>query len=214
MTLLAIHRSGDTSLATDRLLLAPEEVIACEAAVETLARLQQLLATRQRQLDQALAEARERGWAEGHAQALQEVAPQLVEGWLQAAQRAEIDAQALKQALIVLGRQVVQRIAQSVGPGEFVGALARQAVDGLLPDARVVIRVHPDVAEAAQAHLARHGRPVDGTRLDLRLDTALGPYDCVIDTPQGQLLAGLPAQLDNLARRLGSGGPAFQETRR
>ena len=35
--------------------------------------------------------------------------------------------------------------------------------------------------------------------LDVRADPELGRFDCAFDTPAGQRLAGLPAQLERLA---------------
>jgi flagellar biosynthesis/type III secretory pathway protein FliH len=202
VTLLAIHRSATLSLATDDLLIDPDDVIACEAALQLLDQAQQIAATRQQQLAEALQQARNEGWEAGRAEALATCAPQLLDGWRQAALQARSDAEALRHALVLLGQQMVLRIAASIGAPDFVSALARDAVKALVPDTHTVVRVHPDVAEAAQRHLAGEAPDSEREHLEVRPDAALDLFDCVVETAQGQLLASLPTQLDRLGQHL------------
>lgn len=202
MTLLAIHRSATLSLSTDDLLIDPDDIIACEAALDLLDQAQQLAATRQHEVQQALQLARAEGWEAGRTEALDTCAPRLLEGWRQAALQARSDAETLRHALVLLGQQMVLRIAASIGAPDFVGALARDAVKSLVPDTHTVVRVHPDVAEAVRRHLASEAPDSGREHLDVQTDATLDLFDCVVETAQGQLLASLSTQLDRIGQHL------------
>ena len=222
MRFLAVHRSANTSLATNRLWLTADEVSGCESVQGLLQRLERLTTERDAELSAARAQAAAEGREQGRNEALASVAPRLLDAWDQAARSAAADAQALRAALVTLSLQVVQRISVELGPAEVVTALARRASESLLPDSAAVLRVHPDVATAVRARmLAAPGgstaplkdpglttsgltNSVSGI-LEVRGDPQLGRFDCAFDTAAGQLLAGLPAQLARLAAQLQEG---------
>jgi type III secretion protein L len=200
MSYLALHRSESTSLATNQLWLSEGELTRAATARELLDRLRTVLAGRQAELTAAREQAQLEGYATGRREALDAVAPRLADTWDQAARSAAADIDGLRQALVALSLQVVQRVADSLAPAEVVAALAARAAQTLLPDSAAVVRVHPDVAAAVRARL----QGSSGV-LDVRGDPQLGPCDCAFDTPAGQLLAGLPAQLARLSRALQEG---------
>ena len=223
MRFLAVHRSANTSLATNRLWLTADEVSGCESVQGLLQRLERLTTERDAELSAARAQAVAEGREQGRNEALASVAPRLLDAWDQAARSAAADAQALRAALVTLSLQVVQRISVELGPAEVVTALARRASESLLPDSAAVLRVHPDVATAVRARmlaapggstapLKEPGLTTSGLTnsvsgiLDVRGDPQLGRFDCAFDTAAGQLLAGLPAQLARLAAQLQEGG--------
>ena len=223
MRFLAVHRSANTSLATNRLWLTADEVSGCESVQGLLQRLERLTTERDAELSAARAQAAAEGREQGRNEALASVAPRLLDAWDQAARSAAADAQALRAALVTLSLQVVQRISVELGPAEVVAALARRASESLLPDSAAVLRVHPDVATAVRARmlatpggstapLKEPGLTTSGLTnsvsgiLDVRGDPQLGRFDCAFDTAAGQLLAGLPAQLARLAAQLQEGG--------
>jgi flagellar biosynthesis/type III secretory pathway protein FliH len=197
MSFLALHRSADTSLATDRLWLRADEVTQVDDASALLRQLQALLASRQSELTAAREQAAAEGHAAGHAQALATLAPQLADSWDQAARQAAADLATLRATVVALSLQVVQRIAEQLAPADVVTALAQGAAATLLPDSAAVVRVHPDVAAAVRARLAGSAGV-----LDVRADAQLGLHDCAFDTPAGQLIAGLRAQLSRLSQAL------------
>jgi len=199
MTFFAIHRGGDTSLATDRCFLPPSEWSACESAGQLLEHLRALHASRREQLDEALSEARAAGFAAGREDALRDTGATLLAAWQDAADAARLDAQRLREAVVVLATQVVQRIADDLAPPDVVAALAQRASQELVPDQPAVVRVHPDVAAAVRQRTGRSGT------LDVRADPTLAPLDCVFDTPTGQLLAGLRTQLRQVTAALHAG---------
>ena len=223
MRFLAVHRSANTSLATNRLWLTADEVSGCESVQGLLQRLERLTTERDAELSAARAQAAAEGREQGRSEALASVAPRLLDAWDQAARSAAADAQALRAALVTLSLQVVQRISVELGPAEVVTALARRASESLLPDSAAVLRVHPDVATAVRARmlatpggstapLKEPGLTTSGLTnsvsgiLEVRGDPQLGRFDCAFDTAAGQLLAGLPAQLARLAAQLQEGG--------
>ena len=228
MRFLAVHRSANTSLATNRLWLTADEVSGCESVQGLLQRLERLTTERDAELSAARAQAAAEGREQGRSEALASGAPRLLDAWDQAARSAAADAQALRAALVTLSLQVVQRISVELGPAEVVTALARRASESLLPDSAAVLRVHPDVATAVRARmfaapggstaplkepgLTTSGLTTSGLTnsvsgiLEIRGDPQLGRFDCAFDTAAGQLLAGLPAQLARLAAQLQEGG--------
>jgi flagellar biosynthesis/type III secretory pathway protein FliH len=194
MSFVALHRGAHTSLASDTVWLEADEVTQVAHAQALLERLDRLVAARTSEL----AAAREQGLAEGREcgrrEALAAVAPKLIDAWDQAARSAAADLDALRGALVTLSLQVVQRIAGELGPAALIASIAEQAAEALLPASAAVVRVHPEVAAAVRERIA----PAPGV-LEVRADPGLGRFDCVFDTPAGQRLAGLPAQLERLA---------------
>jgi flagellar biosynthesis/type III secretory pathway protein FliH len=202
MNFIALHRSPDTSLATRQWLLQPEDITACESSLALLSRLQTVHDRRKQDLDEAVARGREAGFAAGRDEALHAAVPTLLAAWQQAAGQAQADLHALRQAVVTLSRHVVQRIASDMAPADVVAALALRAVQELLPPRAAVVRIHPDVAAAVQERLQAREHVFDEASLEVRADAGLDLLDCVLDTPAGQLLAGLEAQLDNVTRAL------------
>ena len=194
MSFLALHSSRQTSLATDRLWLSADDISACEDARVLLQRLEQLVARREAELaaarEQALAEGRD----QGRREVLAQEAARLWDAWDAAARSAQVDLDTLREALVALSLQVVQRIASELGPAAVMAAIAEQAARELLPDSATIVRVHPDVAAAVRERIGA----LPGV-LEVRADASLGRFDCMLSTPAGQRLAGLPAQLDRLA---------------
>ena len=197
MSFVALHRGSSTSLATDQLWFGADEISHCLRSAELLARLEQIAATRSAALQAAHDAAVADGLATGRRAALVQHAPKLWDAWDQQARSAQADVQALRAALVQLSLQVVQHIATELAPADVLRALAARAAEALLPDSAAVVRVHPDLAAAVRDRVAA----LPGV-LEVRGDAQLGRFDCVFDSPAGQLLAGLPQQLARLAAQL------------
>ncbi|MCR5867122.1 MULTISPECIES: FliH/SctL family protein [Aquincola] len=203
---IAVHRSQLGSLAVGRPWLSADELTACGSAAALLARLQALVLAREADLAQAREAARQAGQAEGLAEALHRAGPALAQSWRQAADDAALQAEELREAAIALALQIVERIAAELAPADVVAALVRRAAESLAPGQPAVLRLHPEVAAALQ-HLPEVAA---GGPLQLRADPALALLDCVFDTPAGQLIAGLPAQLRRVGDRLQAAAAAEQ----
>lgn len=200
MSFLAIHRTRHASLATDRPWLDPQEWTACGSAVELLDRLQALNASHAARLQAEIVQAREAGFAAGRTEALRNTADALLQRWQSAAERAAAESRDLREAVVALSLQVVQRIATGFPPADLVAALALRASEELVPEQPATVRVHPDVAAAVGEKLA-------GLKgLEVREDATLAPLDCVFETPTGRVLAGLATQLDGVAQALRGAG--------
>lgn len=208
MTMLAVYRGQNVSLASDRLLLSPDEVIVCESATQMLQRLQQLFSAQDARIQEAVSQARQTALDLGRAEALRTTACALVEGWEQTAARAHSDIAELRRAVIVLTQQVVRHIAPALGAGDLVSAMATRAVEEMLPSQAVVVRVHPNVEAAVRACLQAQGRTLDALMIEVRGDPLVGEFDCTLETPHGQLLAGLDSQLQRIFQKLSADGEA------
>lgn len=205
MNWLAVYRSERASLALRQPVLSQEDVVACESAVSLLQHLEARDKAQEAVHAQALQAARQQGFEQGRLEAMQQVQAQLIGEWAQAAQGARADALQMRQALITLSTQIVRRIAGSLASEEVLLGLARQAVSDLgLGEApsSLVLRVHPDWAASLQARLKVEPDAVSANALEVRADPACEPMDLVIETPMGQVLAGLNAQLDSVAQNL------------
>ncbi|HET9642763.1 MAG TPA: FliH/SctL family protein [Burkholderiaceae bacterium] len=202
MNFIALHRGSDTSLGTCQWLLQPDDITACESSMALLSRLQDLHDRRKHDLEEAVTQGREAGFAAGRDEALREVVPTLLAAWQQAAHQGQADLHALRQAVVTLSRHVVERIAAGLAPADVVAALARRAVQELVPPRAAVVRVHPDVAAAVHDCLHAAEQSLDAASLEVRADSTLGLLDCELDTPAGQLIASLQTQLDQVTRAL------------
>ena len=211
MTFVALHKNEDTSLGTTRWLLSPQELTACESAIELLDKLQALHEERQNSLLQAQEQGRLAGFEQGREEALRTVAPQLLAAWDQAATQSQVQVQVLRDAVIQLSQQVVQRVAFGLAPADVVVGLVARAVENLVPAKAVVVRVHPRLEMAVREQLLALST-ASPQRLEVRADPSLTLLDCQIDTPQGSVLAGLNTQLANLAHELREQDPSMDPT--
>jgi flagellar biosynthesis/type III secretory pathway protein FliH len=203
MSFIALHRADHTGLATDRDWLGSEDWSHCESAHELLQRLEHLAQTRERELARAQEQARAEGHAlglqQGREEALKIESQRLWQAWDAAAGAAQQDMQALREALVSLSLQVVQHITEQLAPADVVAALARRASEQLLPPRAAVVRVHPQLADAVRERLSGSSA---GAQLEVRADARLRWQDCEFDTPAGQLLAGVQAQLGRVNKAL------------
>ncbi len=209
-----LHTHPQLSLATDSLLLPPEQAPAfadAMALAEALGRLRDDEASR---VQAATATGRAQGLAEGLAQGRQEAqqaaAAQLASSVRRLSEQSASDTRALEHQLVSLALLVIRRIAADLAPETVLAALARQALEHLAgqragtsavdPEAPAwrgcQLRLPPALLAAVQAELGE----VPGLRLVA--DDSLAALDCVLDTPAGRLLAGLDTQLNRVQARL------------
>ena len=215
-----LHTHPRLSLATDQLLLPPEQAPAfadAMALAEALAALRDEEASR---VQAAMAAGHAQGLADGLAQgrneALETGARETANTVQQLAQQAASEAEQLQSQVVALALLVVRRIAASLAPEAVLAALARQAFEHLAGTRNLAaghdastpswqgcqLRLHPSQLPAVQLQLA------DATGLRLVADDSLAVLDCVLDTPGGRLLAGLETQLARVQARLAQPGRA------
>ena len=151
------------------------------------------------QLDTELAaehaRAYERGYQEGRQAALDQFAAATTA--LHTA-REQLATQ-MRAQLTELAVAVVERIAPSLGADKLVPFLAGEAVRQLAFEPNLIVRVHPDVAEATRQQLLVEGLSLAGSPTFEVIGTPeFGPFDCVIETEGGVVRAGLREQLDQV----------------
>lgn len=156
------------------------------------------------ELERERANARELGAAEGRRLALDEFA----EATQALAQAREQVAERMRSQLADLAIAVVDRIAPALGADKLVPILVGEAIRQLSFEPSLLVRVHPDVADATRARLTQEG--VAGTpELEIVGMPEFGAFDCVIEAEGGVVRAGLHEQLEQVRTILAA---AWRET--
>ena len=141
----------------------------------------------------ATEEAREQGYAAGHAEGLTAGAAAVRDELLRLSEADAARARQQSGDLARLGLEVVRRIAAELGPEEMVAALADKAAAAVSPELRPVVRVPPAALARARERLGAH--------VTVESDETLAATDCVLSTALGEVHAGLETQLAQLARQ-------------
>jgi hypothetical protein len=157
----------------------------------------------------------ERGYAEGHARAVEELraavaaaAALAVKLEAMAPSRTNAVAHAITEVALAVARRVVGAHLL-VDPMILVGALetAIGKINGS-PDARVLL--HPDAVEIVrETWEATHGRSYLGKTWTFEGDPALPPGGCILRFEHGFVDAGLEAQIEEIGIALDSAVPAI-----
>lgn len=139
--------------------------------------------------------ARAQGLAEGRRDALDQFAAATAALHTAREQLAE----RMRSQITELAVAVVERIAPSLGADKLVPVLVGEAVRQLAFEPNLVVRVHPDVAEATKRRLANEGLGLGGMPpTEVVATPEFGEFDCVIETEGGVVRAGLREQLDQV----------------
>lgn len=139
--------------------------------------------------------ARQTGLDEGRSTALDQFAAAI------AALRDARDqlAEKMRAQISELAVGVVERIAPSIGADRLLPVLVGEAVRQLAFEPNLVVRVHPDVAEATRQRLAAEGLSGGAAATtEIVAASELGEFDCVIETEGGVVRAGLKEQLEQV----------------
>jgi hypothetical protein len=157
----------------------------------------------------------ERGYADGHARAVEELraavgaaAALAVKLEAMAPTRTNAVAHAITEVALAVARRVVGAHLL-VDPMILVGALetAVGKINGS-PDARVLL--HPDAVEIVrQTWEATHGRSFLGKTWTFEGDPALPPGGCILRFEHGFVDAGLEAQIEEIGIALDSAVPVI-----
>lgn len=204
MSWMAVHLQPQLSLATDALLLPPQEAAAFADAVALAESLAALHAAESERIAAAEHAGQAAGFAAGRAEALaqehEQAAAQLAERAGALVHHHDETMAALEQRVVALALLVLRRVAASLPADEVVAALARQVLAQADESGRGeghVLRLHPALVAPVQARLEALG-----VALRCRADERLAPLDCELDTPGGRLLAGLETQLQRVQAAL------------
>lgn len=162
------------------------------------------------QAEVEIAQAREKGYADGFADGLAKVQQQMAE---HLAALNERRARALGEAsgrITELACAIVARIAPGFDARTVVPPLVMQAVEAAQAEQFLMLRVHPSVREEVAAGLGavRQAHPAVGV-IELVDDPSLDPLSCVVVSEAGEVRAGVAQQIEAIRAALaGVGGAA------
>jgi type III secretion protein L len=187
--------------------IEPSRRIIPAAEVAELERIATAAIEPERRIEAAEAKAREglgrivhagwqRGFARGHAEALnrlQEFLAALSE------RRKNVDAE-----LIGLVADAVTRIVRRLPPDILTESLIQAALDEVQGErGRAVLRIHPERVTVAETWLReRPPAQADGLSIVIEADSAMGRDDCTLETSNGVVETGLDVQLEALRAAL------------
>lgn len=144
------------------------------------------------ELERERANARELGAAEGRRLALDDFAA----ATQALSQAREQLAERMRSQLADLAIAVVDRIAPALGADRLVPILVGEAVRQLSFEPNLVVRVHPEVADATRERLAQEG--VGMPAIEIAGMPEFGAFDCLIEAEGGVVRAGLHEQLEQV----------------
>lgn len=162
-----------------------------EQAQQIVEQANALLRQAEAEVEQIRAQARFEGLVEGRERGLRDCANALK---ALAEARASATADLRRRAGdIAIG--VVRHIAPALGAERMVSALVAEAMQKLVFEPHLLVRVHPDVAEQARAEVAALGAAA-APDTEIIGDPELDRFDCIIESAGGVVRAGFNEQLE------------------
>lgn len=150
-----------------------------------------LLRDAETEREQIFAQARREGLAEGREAGLRECAEAL-----QALAEARAAATAeLRKRAGDLAIGVVKHIAPAIGADRIVASLVAEAMQKLVFEPHLLVRIHPDVVERARVEVAALGAAA-APDIEIIGDPNLDRFDCIIESAGGIVRAGFNEQLE------------------
>lgn len=202
MSFLLWQRAGlatNVAIASPRRVLRAHEVPLLQDALAVRDRIQAL----HDEQAQHVAAAEQRGRVAGHEQGLAEgrlAAQAELATRLQAlAEDAGRQHEQLRQQVVPLALQVVHKLLGGFAPDAVLVALARTALDDLLPSPGLTLWVHPEQLDAVRGRLMES--PAEPAWPgEVRADPSCAPDTCRLETDHGSVDASLSTQLEQLQR--------------
>jgi type III secretion protein L len=175
--------------------VAEVERIAAEA-IEPARRIEQAELECREDLDRTMRAAWQRGFAQGHAEALEGLQHFLIA--LDARRRC-VDAE-----LLQLVMDAVTKILRRLPPALLTENMIEAALDEAQGERGcMVLRVNPERVTVAESWLAgRSPAAIEEMRVAIEPDAALSPDQCVLETPSGVIEVGLEVQLQAIRMAL------------
>lgn len=96
---------------------------------------------------------------------------------------------------------VVRHIAPSIGAERLVASLVAEAMQRMVFEPHLLVRIHPDVVEPARREIQALGAAVPPD-IEIIGDPELGRLDCIIESEGGVVRAGFNEQLEQTRRIL------------
>lgn len=150
-----------------------------------------LLRAAEAERDEIFAQARREGLIEGREAGLQQCAEALR---ALAEARAAATAELRKRAGdIAIG--VVKHIAPAIGAERLVASLVAEAMQKLVFEPHLLVRIHPDIVDRARSEVAALGAAA-APDIEIIGDPNLDRFDCIIESAGGIVRAGFNEQLE------------------
>ncbi|CAN7563347.1 hypothetical protein [Rhizobacter sp. LjRoot28] len=193
-----LHGRRSLQVATNRLVIPADEIGSFATSIECAQALTSLLEHERARVTAAMEQARQSGLEAGRREGQREASERMTEAVARMVSEQHAQTQATRAAVGTLALAVVNKLAATLGAEQLVPALIEQAVVELLPQRPTRVRVSPEAVEATRERVGRLGLSAD-----VRADETLQPFDCVIDSVNGQHVVSLDTQLAAIARALG-----------
>lgn len=149
-----------------------------------------LLRQAEREREQIFAQARREGLSEGREAGLRECAHAL-QALVQA--RA-VATEELRRRAAEVAIGVVKHIAPAIGAERLVASLVAEAMQKLVFEPQLLVRIHPDVVAQARSEVAALGAAACPD-IEIIGDPNLDRFDCIIESAGGIVRAGFDEQL-------------------
>lgn len=205
MNLITLINDEQVTLATGKLIYAPEETGALRSAIETASALATSHASAQERINAAIEQGREQGMKEGYEAGLQQGRQQVSEQLVRLADQAQSHLEQQRNTTTQMALQIVRKVAGNFAPQETLAALAQVAAQECGANESITLRVHPDNCEQVQAQLAGSDQVQSGANqvTTVIADASLEENGCVLETRQGSVIADLETQLVAIENSLG-----------
>jgi len=201
MSLISFIVTGNTTLATDKLVYSAEELGALETVIEKVRSVDRVIGSESACVSAAEERGYEAGYERGRQDGVQAAIEATAERLSSLTLRANRERDELQASAATLAFSIVERIAQIVGPVATIAALARRAAAELAPRRPVVLHVATQVVQPLREHLERHNDT--DQEIQVEADESLETTDCILETEFGRINADLNTQLRVLGERLG-----------
>jgi len=150
-----------------------------------------LLCQAETEREQIFAQARLKGLVEGRERGLRECAQALQA--LAQARTAATEELRKRAGDIAIG--VVKHIAPAIGAERLVASLVAEAMQKLVFEPHLLVRVHPDIVAQARSEVAALGAAI-APDIEIIGDPDLDRFDCIIESAGGIVRAGFNEQLE------------------
>lgn len=207
MTFIAFLRDPAITLTTDQLVIAANEVQPMNNIVDMAIMLTEYQQKKDQQLKDAAVKAYEKSYADGMAAGIKAGEIKTATELTRMVAIAHTQRLDLQKSVAKLAIQVVNKVAGEIGAPKMVTGLAQTAASDLVAGTSIKLWVHSSVVKQVSKCLKSSNSIVQGKSLhiDIRSNDNIDPFDCILDTDFGQIVASLDDQLKRLENVLSAG---------
>lgn len=202
MNYLTLFNHEHGFVATRQKVFSADELTSLQSVTGLVQELGERIAEQKTLSEQARERGFDEGWQQGAQQAREEAESHLLARLHQLDEQLEAEKERIRAACAILAVDMVRRIAGNIDTDRWLLAQAEQAAEQLLDHGELVLRVHPDHADAVNARL----QASEATRITrVQADEGLSLQGCTLDSPVGQVKVDLDTQLDSLLNHISAG---------